>query len=843
MKKEKFDVTGMTCSACSARVEKTVSVMDGTADVNVNLLKNTMVVSYDENITNTAEIVDAVVKAGYGAQVQGEKNTQKSNEAVDLASQEAKTMKIRLIVSLIFTVPIFYISMGHMMGWPLPGFLLGNENSMIFAFTQFLLLIPVVFVNFKFYRIGFKTLIARAPNMDSLIAIGSSAAILYGVYAIYKIAYGLGHGDLIMAHHFAMDIYFESAAMILTLITLGKFFEARAKNKTSDAISKLMDLAPKTAVVIRDGKEVTISAEEVLKGDIVVVKAGEAVAVDGIIIEGNGSLDESAITGESIPVDKTVGDKVIGATVNKSGYFKIEATNVGDETTISQIVKLVDDATSSKAPIAKLADKISGVFVPAVICIALVTFVAWLALGMTFEFALSMGISVLVISCPCALGLATPTAIMVGTGRGASNGILIKSADALETAHGIDAIILDKTGTITAGKPEVTDIICAENIEEDKFLRMAYSIEKLSEHPLGQAIVQKGEEKSMDSLKVEDFKQIAGRGLKATVDGVICLGGNLALMKEEKVKDVDENAGLQIAQEGKTPLYFSVDGNFIGIIAIADTIKETSKDAVKELKSMGIEVLMVTGDNEKTATAIGSQVGIDKVISQVMPQDKEEQVKKLQNQGKKVAMVGDGINDAPALARADVGIAIGAGTDIAMDSADIVLMKSDLLDVSTAIQLSRKVMRNIKQNLFWAFFYNTIGIPVAAGVFYLSFGLKLSPMIGAAAMSFSSVCVVFNALRLRFFKPKRLEENNLNIETKKEVEGENQMKKTIMVEGMMCQHCVKHVNDALAKVEGVSEVVINLEGKKAEVTLSADVSDDVLAKAVTDEGYEVKEVK
>lgn len=843
MKKEKFDVTGMTCSACSARVEKTVSAMDGTTDVNVNLLKNTMVVSYDENMTNTAEIVDAVVKAGYGAQVQGEKNTQKSNEAVDLASQEAKTMKIRLIVSLIFTVPIFYISMGHMMGWPLPGFLLGNENSMIFAFTQFLLLIPVVFVNFKFYRIGFKTFIARAPNMDSLIAIGSSAAILYGIYAIYKIAYGLGHGDLTMAHHFAMDIYFESAAMILTLITLGKFFEARAKNKTSDAISKLMDLAPKTAVVIRDGNEVTISAEEVLKGDIVVVKAGEAVAVDGVIIEGNGSLDESAITGESIPVDKTVGDKVIGATVNKSGYFKIEATNVGDETTLSQIVKLVDDATSSKAPIAKLADKISGVFVPAVICIALVTFVAWLALGMTFEFALSMGISVLVISCPCTLGLATPTAIMVGTGRGASNGILIKSADALETAYGIDAIILDKTGTITAGKPEVTDIICAENIEEDKFLRMAYSIEKLSEHPLGQAIVQRGEEKSMDSLKVENFKQIAGRGLKATVDGGICLGGNLALMKEEKVKDVDEKAGLQIAQEGKTPLYFSVDGNFIGIIAIADTIKETSKDAVEELKSMSIEVLMVTGDNEKTANAIGSQVGIDKVISQVMPQDKEEQVKKLQNQGKKVAMVGDGINDAPALARADVGIAIGAGTDIAMDSADIVLMKNDLLDVSTAIQLSRKVMRNIKQNLFWAFFYNIIGIPVAAGLFYLSFGLKLSPMIGAAAMSFSSVCVVSNALRLRFFKPKRLKENNVNIETKEEVEGENQMKKTLMVEGMMCQHCVKHVNDALAKVEGVSEVAVDFEGKKAEVTLSADVSDDVLAKAVTDEGYEVKEVK
>ena len=851
MKKEKFDVTGMTCSACSARVEKTVSAMEGTEEVNVNLLKNTMVVSYDENSTDSNEIIAAVKNAGYGAslQVNNQVKTKKSNEAVDIAAMETKNMKIRLIVSLIFTVPIFYISMGHMMNWPLPGFLLGNENAMVFVFTQFLLLIPVVFVNFKFYRIGFKTLAQRAPNMDSLIAIGSSAAILYGIYAIYKIAFGLGRGDMQIVHHFAMDVYFESAAMILTLITLGKFFEARAKDKTSDAISKLMDLAPKNAVVIRDGKEITIDAEDVLKGDIVVVKAGEAVAVDGVIIEGNGSLDESAITGESIPVDKTIGDKVIGATVNKSGYFKMEATNVGDETTLSQIVKLVDDATSSKAPIAKLADKISGVFVPIVIGIAIVSFTAWLALGMGFEFALSMGISVLVISCPCALGLATPTAIMVGTGKGATNGILIKSADALETAHSIDAIILDKTGTVTAGKPEVIDVICADDIKENKLVRMAYSMEKMSEHPLGQAIVKYGEENNIEALEVSGFEQIAGRGLKAVIDGVICFGGNLSLMEDENINGVYKEQGASLAEDGKTPLYFSADGQFIGIIAIADTIKQTSKEAVDELKNMGIEVLMVTGDNEKTANAIGRQVNISNVIAQVMPQDKEEAVKKLQSEGKKVAMVGDGINDAPALARADVGIAIGAGTDIAMESADIVLMKNDLLDVSTAIQLSHKVMRNIKQNLFWAFFYNIIGIPVAAGVFYLSLGWKLSPMIGAAAMSFSSVCVVSNALRLRFFKPKRKSSEEIcKIDDKiednlKEERGEEQMKKTLMVEGMMCQHCVKHVNDALAKVEGVSEVAVDLDGKRAEVTLDVEIADEVLVKAVTDEGYEVKEVK
>lgn len=840
MKKEKFDVTGMTCSACSARVEKTVAGLAGTDEVNVNLLKNSMVVSYDEDTTSASEIIKAVEKSGYGATVAGANNNEKNSEASSVAMDEVKNMKMRLAISIVFTIPIFYISMGHMMGWPLPKILLGNENAMIFAFTQFLLLIPVVFVNFKFYKIGFKTLAQKAPNMDSLIAIGSGAAILYGIYAIYKISYGLGRGDLTMVHHFAMDLYFESATMILTLITLGKFFEARAKGKTSEAISKLMDLAPKTATVLRDGIEVVIPAEDVIKGDTIIVKAGESVPVDGVIVDGNGSLDEAAITGESVPVDKGVGDKVIGATINRSGYFKMEAINVGEETTLSQIVKLVDEATSSKAPIAKLADKVSGIFVPIVIAIAIISFAVWMIMGMGFEFALSMGISVLVISCPCALGLATPTAIMVGTGKGASNGILIKSAEALETAHGIDAIVLDKTGTVTAGKPEVTDVVCAEGVSEKHLVNVAYAIEKLSEHPLGEAIVRYGEKNGATLQEVKEFLQVAGRGLKGSINGKSYIGGNKAFMADEAVKgDMDKliAIGESLAEEGKTPLYFAEDGKGIGLIAVADIIKETSGVAVAELQSMGIEVMMLTGDNQKTALAIGKQVGISKVISQVLPQDKEIHVKKLQEQGKKVAMVGDGINDAPALARADVGIAIGAGTDIAMESADVVLMKSDLQDVATAIQLSHKVMRNIKQNLFWAFIYNIIGIPVAAGVFYLSLGWKLSPMIGAAAMSFSSVCVVSNALRLRFFKPKRI-----NIE-ETHVKGETKMKKTLNIEGMMCQHCVKHVNDALEKVSGVSKVQVDLEGKKAEVTFDGEVGDEALKSAVEDAGYEVKEIK
>lgn len=845
MKKEKFDVTGMTCSACSARVEKTVAGMEGTCDVSVNLLKNSMVVSYDENAVSEADIIGAVVKAGYGASVAGSAKSgtgdaSTSSGAADAALEEVKQMKRRLIISIIFTLPIFYISMGHMMGWPLPDFLLGDENAVVFVFTQFILMLPVVFVNFKFYRIGFKTLIQRAPNMDSLIAIGSGASIAYGIYAIYKIAFAIGQGDMGTVHHFAMDVYFESAAMILTLITLGKYFEARAKGKTSEAITKLMDLAPKTATVIRDGKEEVVGASDVVKGDIIVVKAGESIPVDGVVTEGHGSVDESAITGESIPVDKKAGDRVIGATVNMSGYFLMKAEKIGDETALAQIVRLVDEATSSKAPIANTADKVSGIFVPAVIAIAIVTFIVWMVMGMGFEFSLSMGISVLVISCPCALGLATPTAIMVGTGKGATNGILVKSAEALETAHSINAVVLDKTGTVTEGRPEVTDVVAAEGIKEKEILKIAYSMEKLSEHPLADAIVRYAESRGTAQGEVTEFEQIPGRGLKCRVDGEICLGGNSALMEEELSAEQDVDfieKGKEYADQGKTPMYFAAGGRVIGMIAVADVIKQTSAEAVRELKAMGIDVYMLTGDNEKTAKAIASQVGIDKVIAQVLPEDKESHVRRLEEEGKKVAMVGDGINDAPALARADVGIAIGAGTDVAMESADIVLMKNDLLDVSTAVQLSRKVIRNIKENLFWAFIYNIIGIPVAAGVFYLAFGLKLSPMIGAAAMSMSSVCVVSNALRLRFFKPKRLFEGYADMK------GENKMKKTMMIEGMMCQNCVKHVFNALSKVEGVDSVEVDLDGKKAEVVLKEEVSDDVLKEAVTDAGYEVLDIK
>lgn len=846
MKKEKFDVTGMTCSACSARVEKTVAGMEGTCDVSVNLLKNSMVVSYDENAVSEADIIGAVEKAGYGASVAGSfKDNAKTasasgSGAADAALEEVKQMKRRLIISIIFTLPIFYISMGHMMGWPLPDFLLGDENAVVFVFTQFILMLPVVFVNFKFYRIGFKTLIQRAPNMDSLIAIGSGASIAYGIYAIYKIAFAIGQGDMGTVHHFAMDVYFESAAMILTLITLGKYFEARAKGKTSEAITKLMDLAPKTATVIRDGKEKVVGASDVVKGDIVVVKAGESIPVDGVVTEGHGYVDESAITGESIPVDKEAGDRVIGATVNMSGYFLMEAEKIGDETALAQIVRLVDEATSSKAPIANTADKVSGIFVPAVIAIAIVTFIIWMIMGMGFEFSLSMGISVLVISCPCALGLATPTAIMVGTGKGATNGILVKSAEALETAHSIDAVVLDKTGTVTEGRPEVTDVVAVEGVDESKVLKIAYSMEKLSEHPLADAIVRYAENRGTFQGEVTEFEQIPGRGLKCRVDGEICLGGNRALMEEELSVEQDADfieKGKAYADQGKTPMYFAAGGRIIGMIAVADVIKRTSAEAVRELKAMGIDVYILTGDNEKTAKAIASQVGIDKVIAQVLPEDKESHVRRLEEEGKKVAMVGDGINDAPALARADVGIAIGAGTDVAMESADIVLMKNDLLDVSTAVQLSRKVIRNIKENLFWAFIYNIIGIPVAAGVFYLAFGLKLSPMIGAAAMSMSSVCVVSNALRLRFFKPKRLFEGHIDMK------GENKMKKTMMIEGMMCQNCVKHVFNALSKVEGVDSVEVDLDGKKAEVDLKDEVSDDVLKEAVTEAGYEVLDIK
>lgn len=850
MRKEQFDITGMTCSACSARVEKSVAKLAGVQEVSVNLLKNSMVASYDETVLDTAGIVQAVEKAGYGAfpktaaPSKSSASAPAAKQGVNAAQAEYQQMKQRLLLSAIFTVPLFYISMGHMMGWPLPAFLLGMENAMSFAFTQFLLLLPVVFVNFKYYRMGFKTLLHGSPNMDSLIAIGSGAAIVYGIYAIYKIGYGFGHGDMATVHSFMMDLYFESAGMILTLITLGKTLEARAKGKTSDAIAKLMDLAPKTATVERDGREEQIPVEQVQLGDTLIVKAGESIPVDGVVLEGSSSVDESALTGESIPVEKHTGDTVIGATINKSGYFKMRATKVGDDTALAQIVRLVDEATSSKAPIAKLADKVSGVFVPVVISISLIAVVVWLLLGYGFEFALSIGISILVISCPCALGLATPTAIMVGTGKGATNGILIKSAEALETAHNVRTVVLDKTGTITQGKPVVTDILCGTGVGRTELLQIAASLEKLSEHPLADAIVAEAEKQKLAFSPVEGFQQIPGQGIVGRIQGELCLAGNQRLLDVHHVNGGQLlRSGEALAGNGKTPLYFVRGGRLIGVIAVADVVKPTSKQAVQELSSLGIEVVMLTGDNAKTAEAIRRQVGVDRVVAEVFPQDKELEIRRLQSAGKKVAMVGDGINDAPALARADVGIAIGAGTDVAIESADIVLMKSDLLDVSTAIQLSKAVIRNIKQNLFWAFIYNIIGIPVAAGLFFIPFGLKLNPMIGAFAMSFSSVFVVSNALRLRWFKAKHMTQSEISQahlvgEIKNNYKGASEnMKKTLYIEGMVCGSCVKHVQKALCGLEGVQNAEVELESKTAKVQADRDISDADLKAAIEDAGY------
>lgn len=864
MKKEQFNVTGMTCAACSARVEKAVGRLPGVDKIAVNLLKNSMVVEYDETALDTQEIIGAVTDAGYGASLKeaaqhGKASKSMQASANDIARQEYEAVKKRLKLSLVFAVPLSYISMGHMMGWPLPEIFLGVENAMIFSLTLLLLVIPVVFINFKFFRVGFKTLFAASPNMDSLIAIGASASLVYGVYALYKIAYGFGHGDLALVHRFSMDLYFESAGMILTLITFGKFLEARAKGRTSDAITKLMDLAPKTAVVERDGAEFEIPVEEVEKGDILVVRSGMSVPVDGVLTEGHAAVDESAITGESIPVEKEPGSKVTGATVVKSGFFKMRADRVGEDTTLAQIVRLVDDATSSKPPIAKMADKVSGVFVPAVIGIALVTAAVWLLLGESFEFALSNAIAVLVISCPCALGLATPTAIMVGTGRGAVSGVLIKSAEALETVHEVNTIVLDKTGTITQGEPGVTDVLYSSSTGEAQLVKTAASLEKYSEHPLAQAIVKYAEQKNVQLAPVTGFAQQAGRGIKGVMEGKGCFGGNRRMLEEaglydDNVKMLEE----KLAAEGKTPLFFARDGILLGIIALADRVKPTSRAAIEEMKRMGLEVVMLTGDNARTAQAIQKEVGADRVVAEVLPQDKETEIRRLQQQGKKVAMVGDGINDAPALARADVGIAIGAGTDIAIESADLVLMKNDLLDVVGAVQLGHAVIRNIKQNLFWALFYNAICIPVAAGVFYPWLGIKLSPMLGALAMSFSSVFVVTNALRLRFFNPAYAADTGadapgaaahecrveavdiLNTNKKERVDT---MKKVLDIEGMMCQHCVAHVNKALSGIEGVEAVEVSLENKNAAVTLAADVSDDALVKAVVDAGYEVKGVK
>ena len=843
--KQKFDVTGMTCSACSAHVEKSVSKLEGVQCVNVNLLQNSMVVEYDDNALGTTDIIHAVESGGYGASVQGETKTQEAPKNV--AAEEMHHMKRRLIASFCFLIPLFYISMGHMMGAPLPAILLGDENVMIFALTQLFLTIPVLIINKKYYVVGFKALWNRAPNMDSLIALGSAASVVYSVFAIYSMAYAMGHGDLMTAHHYGMELYFESAAMILTLITVGKYMETRSKGKTSEAISKLMDLAPKTATVLRGGVEQEIPVEEVVTGDTIIVKPGQRIPVDGKIMEGFSAVDESAITGESIPVEKQVGDTVIGATVNKSGYFRMTATRVGKDTTLSQIIALVEEAGASKAPIAKLADKVSGVFVPVVITIAILAAVIWFVAGnQPFSFALSIGIAVLVISCPCALGLATPTAIMVGTGKGAEYGILVKSAESLEIAHQVQTVVLDKTGTLTEGKPVVTDVVLAKGILRNRLLKQAAAVEALSEHPLAEAIVAYAKEKEVPFEKAENLTATAGQGVEADVAGKHILAGNLKMMQERGIQLGEwEEKAVELAEAGKTPLFFAENETFLGIVALADTLKPTSKAAVDAFHQMGIEVVMLTGDNKRTAQAIAKELDIQ-VIAEVLPQDKEREVRRLQEQGKKVAMIGDGINDAPALMRADVGVAIGAGTDVAMESADIILMKSDLMDAVTAIELSHVTIRNIKENLFWAFFYNACGIPLAAGVFYPLLEWKLNPMFAAAAMSFSSAFVVGNALRLRLFRPKyaktttALPKENIQKEpTHKEEIG---MKKVLKIEGMMCNHCTGRVEKALNDLDGVTAEV-SLEGKSATVTLSKEVSDETLVQTVTDAGYEVVDIQ
>lgn len=751
MKKQLLDITGMSCSACSSRIEKVVNRMQGVEQMSVNLLKNNAHVTFDESVVDEKEIIARIEKLGFGASVHAA-NVAAPVPQQDTAAQEMEEMRQRLIGSLIFAGLVFYQHMGRMWGWLLPAFILGQENELINALLQMLWCIPVLFIDRKYFIHGVRNLLSGAPNMDSLIAVGSGASFIYGLYSVFGMAYAFGHNRLDLLPGFADALYFEASAVILALVTLGKFMEARAKSHTSDAIKALMKLTPKTALVERHGLQGEIPVEEVVTGDVLIVKSGASVPVDGKIIEGSGALDESALTGESLPVDKTIGDKVIGGTVNRSGYFKMEATAIGADTALAKIIALVDEATSSKAPIAKLADKVSGYFVPAVIGIAVLAAVVWLALGASWHFALTIAISVLVISCPCALGLATPTAIMVGTGRGAKSGILIKSATALETAHKVDTVILDKTGTITEGKPVVTDILPVK-VTENELLAFAASLEKLSEHPLGEAIVAAAEEKQLALLEACNYKQISGQGFTAELAGDECAAGNMKLLQALNV-DVSSLMDQydKLASQGKTPLYFVRAGELLGCIAVADTVKPTSKEAIGKLQAMGLRVLMVTGDNRATAEAIRTQVGVDEAIAQVLPQDKEAVVRKLQQEGHIVAMVGDGINDAPALARADVGIAIGAGTDIAIEAADMVLIKSDLLDVAKAIRLSRGVMTNIKENLFWAFIYNAVGIPFAAGVFYTAFGWLLNPLIAAAAMSCSSVSVVTNALRLRFIK-------------------------------------------------------------------------------------------
>ena len=831
---KKYKVTGMTCSACSSRVEKCVEKLDGVNNVSVNLLTNSMQVDFDENKLTEEKIANSVIQAGYGMEIPTGKAEKKEGKE-DVVEKNIESMKKRTIWSFIFLIPLMYVAMGHMIGLPQPSFLTGDANAVSFALTQLLLCIPVLYINRAYFERGFRSLIHGAPNMDTLISVGSGASLIYGIFAIYRMGYGLGTQNMELVHRYLHDLYFESAVMILALINIGKYLEARSKGKTSEAIQKLIDLAPKTAMVERNGQVVEIAAEDVLIGDVLQVKPGSSIPADGIVVEGMTSEDEAAITGESMPVEKKEGDTVTAATLNKTGFIRMRAVKVGQDTTFSQIIRLVEEASSSKAPIARMADKIAGIFVPTVMGIALLTGIVWLLMGAEFEFALSCAIAVLVISCPCALGLATPVAIMVGTGKGAENGILIKSGEALEITHNVQSVVLDKTGTITEGKPVVTDII-SFGMAENEILKIGAALEKKSEHPLAEAVLLKA--KGMELPNAESFAAIPGKGITAEIQGTVYYAGNQKLIKEQGISCEKALSSMEkLSEEGKTPLILADEKQVLGVIGVADVVKPTSAKAIQELKKLGIQVIMLTGDNARTAKAIQKQLDIDTVIAEVLPQDKEREISRLQEEGKTVAMVGDGLNDAPALARADVGIAIGAGTDVAIESADIVLMKNDLQDVATAIELSKAVIRNIKENLFWAFFYNVCGIPLAAGVLYPVFGLKLSPMFGAAAMSLSSLFVVSNALRLRFFHS--LKKGKTQPETIQEKKEEKNMY-TMKIEGMMCPHCQAAVTKALEALEG-TKAEVNLEKKEAYVETG--LEKEALKKAVEDAGYQVLSVE
>jgi len=868
MKKERFDVTGMSCAACSARVEKAVSKVGGTKDVSVNLLTNSMQLEYDENQTNPATIIQAVVDAGYGASVKG-KPSAAAAPAEDPVKKNMEEIRHRLIGSVILVIPALYLSLygllNRVFGLPIPGFIdqwfSGPENAVIYALTLVAFVLPIMYLNRRYYVVGFRNLFRGAPNMDSLVGMGSMAAFLFGIFALFRMSWGMGHSDWALVSEYSTNLYFDSAGMIVTLITVGKYLEARAKGETSTALKKLMNLTPKQAVVVRGGAETIIPVEQLRQGDEVVVKPGERIPADGTVLSGQTSIDESAITGEPMPVEKQKGDKVTSATMNRQGTIHFRADRVGEDSTIQQIIRLVDEASGSKAPIARMADKIAGVFVPVVIAIAIAAGLFWyFAMGASFEFAFSIAVCVLVIACPCSLGLATPVAIMVGTGKGAENGILIKSGEALETAQAVDTVVMDKTGTITEGHPEVTSVIAMHGKSESELLSLAAGLEAGSEHPLAEAVTRYAKEHGAAGEPMEEFSALFGRGVVAKAAGHTYAAGNTRLMQEQKV-DISAISGhlAALSDSGATPLIFAEDGQVIGILGASDEPKATSREAIGKFQALGLRVVMLTGDNERTANAMKARMGIDEVIAGVLPGGKAEEIQKLQAGGHKVAMIGDGINDAPALARADLGIAIGAGTDVAIDSADAVLMRSDLLDAVSAIRLSKAVMKNIKENLFWALFYNTICIPVACGILYPAFGIKLSPVFGAAAMSLSSVCVVMNALRLRFFKPDREQESVRAAEQKDAAaayqaaadthkqesaedsgkQEENNMEKTLKIKGMMCEHCKAHVTKALSGMDGVTDVAVDLEGGKADVKASRDIPQTEFAKVIEDAGYEL----